>query len=339
MRQLVYLEPGRLAWQEADAPQIEGPREALVRPLTVAACDLDVAVVRGRAPLPGPFAFGHEGIAEVVTTGEAVTAVAPGDRVVVPAQISCGACPACAEGRSASCTSYPGTAMYGLGVTGGGWPGLLAELVRVPEADAMLVRLPEGADPVALASLSDNLPDGWRAVAPPLAQRPGAEVLVVGGGAPSVGLYAVAVARALGADVTYVDHDEDRLAAADRLGARLLPGRPPRRAGRFLITVDAANTQDGLACALRSTAPDGVCTSVSMYFADPSLPMLSMYTSGVTLQASRAHMRAAIPPLLDLVASGRLDPGRLTSQVAPWDEAPAALADVPRGLVKLVLAR
>ena len=60
-------------------PQLEGPREALVRPLAVAMCDLDAWLVRGAVPFPGPFALGHEFVAEVVQAGEE-SGVAAGDR-------------------------------------------------------------------------------------------------------------------------------------------------------------------------------------------------------------------------------------------------------------------
>src|SRR5438874_1131425 len=82
------------------------------------------------------------------------------------------------------------------------------------DADAMLVPLPDGVDAAAVASVSDNVPDGWRAVAPQLQERPGAPVLIVGGGG-DVALYAAAVAVAAGsAQVDYVDTDERRLRVA-----------------------------------------------------------------------------------------------------------------------------
>ena len=70
----------------------------------------------------------------------------------------------------------------------------------------MLVAVPDGVSSAAIASMSDNIPDACRTVAPHLRELPGAEVLVVGGG--SVGLYAVGIARALGAGaVRYLDTD------------------------------------------------------------------------------------------------------------------------------------
>jgi threonine dehydrogenase-like Zn-dependent dehydrogenase len=80
---------------------------------------------------------------------------------VVPFQINCGDCPACRRGATGSCASLPLMAMYGMvplaGLDGGGF---MADLVLVPYADAMLLPVPETIDPVAIASISDNIPDG-----------------------------------------------------------------------------------------------------------------------------------------------------------------------------------
>src|SRR5580693_6918091 len=167
MRQLTYEEVGRYAWREVPDPQITAPEQALVRPLTVACCDLDVAVCHGRLPLQPGYAVGHEGLAEVIAVGDDVRDVQRGDRVVVPFQISCGTCRECRRGVTGSCGSMPLMAMYGMapiaGLDGGGF---MSDLVLVPYADAMLIPVPESVDPVAIASLSDNIPDGWRTVAP-----------------------------------------------------------------------------------------------------------------------------------------------------------------------------
>jgi len=105
MRQLTFIGPGKLEWWDVVAPQIRAASDAIVRPIAVARCDLDYAMVTGAAPLPGPFAFGHECAGEVVEVGDAVTNVKPGDKVVVPFQISCGACDHCLRGWTNACLS------------------------------------------------------------------------------------------------------------------------------------------------------------------------------------------------------------------------------------------
>jgi len=337
VRQLVFLGPGTAEWQEAPEPVFAGEADAIVEPVAVATCDLDVAMLHGRLnPFSGPFPLGHEGVARVADIGQAVSTVSPGDLVLIPFQISCGSCPACTAGHTGNCTSVPQGAMYGLAPYGGPWGGFLADKIRVPYADAMLVRLDPAADPVAVASLSDNVPDAWRTVAPPLRDTPGSEVLIVGGGS-SVPLYAIQLALALGAPaVHYLDPDTESLALAQRLGAAVAEGPIPRQLGPYPITVDASMSAQGLGCALRSTAPDGVCTSIGIYIQDTPVPLFEMYLNVVTFRTGRAHARPAIPALIQLITEGRLHPELVTSNVVPWDDAPDALANPPK---KLVIAR
>ena len=128
MRQLVFLGPGRAEWQEAPEPAVGGPLEAIVAPVAVATCDLDVAILRGTfKAFPGSFPLGHEGVARVTGVGEAVSSVSPGDLVVVPFQISCGTCPACQAGRTGNCDSVALGSMYGYEPFGGPWGGFLAD--------------------------------------------------------------------------------------------------------------------------------------------------------------------------------------------------------------------
>jgi threonine dehydrogenase-like Zn-dependent dehydrogenase len=288
--------------------------------------------------------LGHEAVAEVLAVGSDVRTVRPGDRVVVAFQISCGECDRCRRGLTGSCQAVAGTAMYGLGSLGGTqWGGMLADIARVPYADAMCVPVPEDLDSAAVASVADNVPDGWRTVAPALraAGEPGElDVRVVGGGAKSVGLYAAGVAVALGARrVDYLDRDPRRLAVASDLGANAievaeLPQRPDRR---YPVTVDAGSTAESVVFAVRATEFGGTCTSVGIVW-DPMTPMplFDMYITGITFHIGRAMVRPARPAVLDLIAGGRLRPEAVTDEVVAWDEAPSAVLE-PR--TKLVLTR
>src|SRR5215210_1079388 len=114
MRQLEITGARSVAWREAPAPALQGDADALVRPLAVALCDLDGAFLSGAVPIAEPFPLGHECVAEVLEVGDGVTAVAPGDRVVVPFQISCGTCAACLAGRTGSCRTVPRGSAYGM---------------------------------------------------------------------------------------------------------------------------------------------------------------------------------------------------------------------------------
>jgi threonine dehydrogenase-like Zn-dependent dehydrogenase len=328
MRQLTYEEPGRCARRDVPDPQLGTPEQAVVRPLAVACCDLDVAVSRGVAPLPPGYAVGHEGLAEVVQVGDAVTTVKVGDRVVVPFQISCGTCRECRRGATGSCASVPLMAMYGLGPLAGlDGGGFMSDLVLVPYADAMLLPIPLGIDPIQIASLSDNIPDGWRAVGPfrsdlgaldPADRR----VLVVG--RLSIGLYAAAFAVALGAHVDYVDTDGSRLAAAEKLGAHTHERpRPDKSWDPYPVTVHTSADPSLLTATLRATWPDGVCTDTGIYYQGTvEMPMLQMYTRGVQFVTGRVNARAVIPDILELLHNG-CDLSPAVERVVAWDDAPS----------------
>lgn len=340
MQQLNYVGPRQLEWRNAPEPRLSSDMAALVRPVAVATCDLDAMIVAGESPFPPPFPLGHECVAEVVELGDAAGGdLAPGRLVSVPFQISCGSCPQCLRGRSSNCSAVPFMSTYGFGPAVAEWGGFLSDLVCVPYAQRMLVPLPDGLDPASVASASDNIADAYRTVAPGLERDPGASVLVVGGAAAgSIGLYAAAIARALGSEwVLYVDPDKSRRARAEALGVETM-AEIPKRLGPFPITVDASADPEGLALALRSTSPDGTCTSCAIYFGEqPSLPLLEMYTKGITFHTGRANAREAIPHVLALAATGALHPEKVTSLTVPWEQAPEALAE--GGWTKLVIER
>ena len=219
-------------------------------------------------------------------------------------------------------------AMYGMaplaGLDGGGF---MADLVTVPYADAMLLPVPAGVDPVAIASLSDNIPDGWRAIGPYRSELAALDevdrrMLVVG--RRSIGLYAAAFGVAYGAQVDYVDTDHQRLATAEKLGARVHERlKPDKSWDPYPVTVHTSADPSVLAATLRVTWPDGVCTDTGIYYQGKvDMPLLPMYTRGVRFVTGRVNARAAIPEILELL-SASCDLSPAVDRVVPWDDAPS----------------
>jgi threonine dehydrogenase-like Zn-dependent dehydrogenase len=360
VRELQLIRSGRLAWREREPPTIQDPRDAVVRPFVAARCDGDtlpvhrpvsralqagialgaidpvVACICGSVPFKGPFAIGHECVAEVLSVGAAVGRVAVGEVVVVPWAVSCGTCARCARGLTSKCqtTTQRTLAAYGFGPASGPWGGMIADAVRVPFADHMLVPVPPEVPPERVAAASDNLPDGWRSVVPPLQERPEARVLIVGGGASSIGLYAAGLAVAHGASaVDYVDENPRRREIAESLGARTAT----RPAGAYDVAVEASSRAAGLRLALRALAPGGVCTAVGYYLTSGTrVPLMRMYATDGTLRLGVSHARAVLPDLLAFVARTRFPAERVTTLTADWDDAPRAYT---ARTTKLVLQR
>jgi alcohol dehydrogenase len=375
MRELMLVRTGRLAWQEKPEPELAAPTDALVRPFVASRCDGDVlplhwpaprpmqaglklglidpvvASIVGPVPFHGPFGIGHECVAQVTAVGADVVGVRTGDVVIVPWAVSCGNCYECRLGLTAKCSTMraesPGgtLAAFGFGSTSGAWGGMVVDSLRIPYADHMLVKVPPGVDPLRVAAASDNLADAWRTVVPPLRQRPGGRVLVIGGGGQSIGLYAAGLAVAHGASVVdYFDDDDSRLEVAESFGATvhkvkrsLRRIRLPRATSGYDVAVEASSHPQGLRDALRALGPGGICTGTGYYLSPGTrLPVMDMYATSATLQVGISHVRPVLPELLDFIASSSFPVERVTSMLADWDEAPDAYG---AHTTKLVLHR
>jgi alcohol dehydrogenase len=352
MRELQLERSGRLAWGERPEPEIVAATDALVRPFVAARCDGDtvplhrpvsramqlgiaagaidpvVACICGKVPFRGPFGIGHECVAEVTALGPEVEGLRVGHVVVVPWAVSCGRCDRCRAGLTSKCSSTTGPggelAAFGFGAACGPWGGMVSDSLRVPHAGHMLVPVPDGVPARRVAAAGDNLADAWRAVVEPLRARPGGRVLVLGGGAKSIGLYAAALAVAHGAEtVDYRDDDHARRALAESFGARTADRRAPL--ATYDVAVEATSRAAGLRTALRALAPGGICTAVGYYLATGTrVPLMRMYATDATLRLGVSHARALVPDVLDFVARTGFEAERITTLTAGWDEAPSA---------------
>jgi len=326
MRQLTCIASGTVEWRDVPDPQLLEPTDVIARPVAVARCEIDPLLVLAGPTRADQFALGHEAVVAIVATGNEVDGFDVGDLALPSFQVSCGGCAQCRRGKSALCSEYPVLSDYGMEpLSGVEYGGMLADLVRIPHAKTMLSPLPAGLDPVAVASVPDNVLDGYRSVAPHLRSRPGADVLVACHGIPSIGLYAAHCATALGAGtVTVASRDDSVLGLADSIGARpLRVDFKERSAQKWPIVVDCGVDPAGLEWAVRATEPEGILHSVSSYLEElVPLPLRRLYTLGIEFHIGRAHSAALLPEVVELVASGRLHPELVTTCVIDWDDAP-----------------
>lgn len=208
-------------------PQIEEPTDILVKITSTGICGSDLHLYE----LLGPFLdvgdiLGHEPMGIVEEVGSAVTAVRPGDRVVVPFNVSCGECSMCSRGLQSQCETTQvrdrgmGGSLFGYTKLYGQVPGGQAEYLRVPFGNTLPVKVPHGPPDERYVYLSDVLPTAWQAVA--YADiPPGGSVTVLGLG--PIGDMAARIALHQGAgQVIGVDLVPERLARAEARGVHTL---------------------------------------------------------------------------------------------------------------------
>ena len=200
-------------------PVIERPTDAIVRITSTAICgsDLHLYSVLGMLNDPGDI-LGHEPMGVVEEVGSQVNHIRPGDRVVMPFNISCGSCYMCERRYYAQCETTQvrdygkGAALFGYTKLYGHVPGAQAEYLRVPQAHFGPIKVPEGPADERFLYLSDVLPTAWQAVE--YASIPqGGSVAVLGLG--PIGQMSARIALHLGAGQVFgIDRVPERLALA-----------------------------------------------------------------------------------------------------------------------------
>ncbi|RZS87155.1 threonine dehydrogenase-like Zn-dependent dehydrogenase [Motilibacter rhizosphaerae] len=213
--------------EEVPDPRIQEPTDAIIKVTSTAICGSDLHLYEVLGPyLHSGDILGHEPMGVVVEVGSEVTNLKPGDRVVVPFNISCGHCWMCSRGLFAQCETTQvrqfgkGASLFGYTELYGQVPGGQAEYLRVPQAQFGPIKVPDGPSDQRFLYLSDVLPTSWQAVQ--YADVPRGGTLAVIGLGP-IGQMAVRVAKHLGVErVIGVDSVPERLAFAKRYGAEVL---------------------------------------------------------------------------------------------------------------------
>ncbi|HYF26200.1 MAG TPA: alcohol dehydrogenase catalytic domain-containing protein [Baekduia sp.] len=276
-----------------EADPVAGPEEVVVRVLACGVCGSDVSDAWVAPKLPA--VLGHEVCGVVEQAGAGVTAVAPGDRVVLHHHAGCGTCRRCTHGHETLCEAFR---------AGNLDPGGFAERVRVP-AELVDELLPTALDPV-LATFTEPLACVLRALDRG-GLRAGDTLLVLGCG--TGGLLAVAAAHARGVEVVWVREPRaERRARAVALGAAPHGGEPVDVA--LVCAPGDAAVQE----AFGVLAPGGRL----VLYATPTAPQLaldaaSLYAREIELRPSYSAGRADMRAALALLESGAVDPAPLVT--------------------------
>ncbi|MFI0473161.1 zinc-dependent alcohol dehydrogenase family protein [Halomonas sp. HMF6819] len=280
-----------------------------------------------------PHVPGHELAGTVEAVGKDVTRWRVGDRVTVPFVGGCGHCPECHSGNHQVCDSQfqPGFTHW----------GSFAEYVSIHYADVNLVALPETLDFSTAASLGCRFVTSFRAVVDQGRAAPGQWVAVHGCG--GVGLSAVMIATALGANVVAVDISEDALTLAHKLGAVATVN-----AGEVVSVVEAVReiTRGGAHVSLDALGHPTTCfnsignlrkrgrhVQVGLMLADhstPAIPMSQVIANELEIFGSHGMQAHRYGDMMAMIESGKLTPERLIGRRITLEQSIEALVSMDK---------
>ena len=310
MKALVYYGPGLRSWDEKPDPQIQDPTDAIVRIDSATICGTDLHILKGDVPEVEPgTVLGHEAVGTVVEIGDAVTTLAPGDRVLVSCITSCGRCSFCKEGR------------YGLCTGGGGWilghliDGLQAEYARVPFADTSVYKVPEELGDEQVLFLADILPTAYEVGVLNGGLGPGDTIAIVGAG--PIGLATVLTAKLYTpGKIIAIDLADSRLEKARELGADVTINSDTEGAlARVMqltgglgadVAVEAVGIPETFELCADLVRPGGRVANVGVHGHPATLHLEKLWIRDVTITTGLVDTFTT-PRLLKLIVEGRLD--------------------------------
>ncbi|HWV07777.1 zinc-dependent alcohol dehydrogenase family protein [Ralstonia sp.] len=280
-----------------------------------------------------PHVPGHELAGVVAAVGADVTRWKVGDRVTVPFVGGCGHCPECHAGHQQVCEQQfqPGFTHW----------GSFAEYVGIGYADLNLVRLPDDLDFTTAASLGCRFVTAFRAVVDQGKTTAGQWVAVHGCG--GVGLSAIMIANAIGANVVAIDISDSALELARSLGAVATVN-----ASREADVVEAvkAITQGGVHVSLDALGHPTTCfnsisnlrrrgkhVQVGLMLGDhttPAVPMSKVIAHELEILGSHGMQAHRYGPMLDMIRTGKLQPGRMVRREISLSASIEALTNMNR---------
>ncbi|CAJ0821468.1 Alcohol dehydrogenase [Ralstonia wenshanensis] len=280
-----------------------------------------------------PHVPGHELAGVVAAVGADVTRWKIGDRVAVPFVAGCGHCPECHAGHQQVCEQQfqPGFTHW----------GSFAEYVGIGYADLNLVRLPDDLDFTTAASLGCRFVTAFRAVVDQGKTSAGQWVAVHGCG--GVGLSAIMIANAIGANVVAIDISDSALELARALGAVATVN-----ASRESDVVEAVRgiTQGGAHVSLDALGHPATCfnsisnlrrrgkhVQVGLMLGDhttPAVPMSKVIAHELEILGSHGMQAHRYGPMLDMIRTGKLQPGRMVRREISLSASIEALTNMNR---------
>jgi len=345
MKAMVYRGIGKIVLEDVPRPTIIDPTDAIVRITSTAICGSDLHIYQGDYSVDDGTIIGHEFLGVVEEVGDHVTAFQPGERVLVYPGFRCEMCEACEKGMAMGCEKG---GIFGNPTPYGSIDGGQAEYVRVPFAQRIMCRIPEGMSDEDVMLVTDMLPTGYFGAENGDIQ-PGNTVAVFGCG--PVGLCAQICAQLFGPSKVFaVDLLDYRLKVAEQLGSIPIDASKvdaPNRIRELTdgLGVDVAIEAIGLPATfygcLMSARPKSNISIVGIFSDSIELPMQTLcITNKRITMGLPIRLAENIPFLLDLIKAGKINTRPIISHTLPLSEGERAyeiFANKLEGALKIVL--
>ena len=341
MKAYTYIEKGRFELLDKPKPELQDPKDAIVRVTLSSICSSDLHIKHGSVPraVPG-ITVGHEMVGVVEQVGSEVKTVSPGDRVTVNVETFCGECFFCRNGYVNNCTDPNGGWALGCRIDGG-----QAEYVRVPYADQGLNRIPDSVSDKQALFVGDVLATGfWAARISEIKEED--TVLIIGAGPTGLCTLQcvmlmnpkrIIVCEASGERRAFVQNNypkvdvltpEDCLMAAQSL----------ERGGADVV-IEVAGAEDTFELAWRAARPNAIVTVVALYDKSQVLPLPDMYGKNLTFKTGGVD-GCDCAEILSLIEQGKIDTTPLITHSFPLsciEEAYSVFENREDGVIKIAI--
>ena len=309
MKAYTYLGQGKAALLDRPVPQLQGPRDALVRVTLGSICTSDLHIKHGSVPraVPG-ITVGHEMVGVVEKTGSGVKNVKPGDRVTVNVETFCGECFFCRHGYVNNCTDPDGGWALGCRIDGG-----QAEYVRVPHADTGLNRIPDNVSDEQALFVGDILATGYWAAR--ISEITGDDTVLIIGAGPTGICTLLSVMLRQPARIIVCEQDPQRADFVRRHYPSVLVTGPEdcldfvrrnSRHGGADVVIEAAGADSTFRMAWECARPNAIVTIVALYDSPQVLPLPDMYGKNLTFKTGGVD-GCDCADILRLISEGKLD--------------------------------
>ena len=341
MKAYTYIEKGHFELLDKPKPELQDPKDAIVRVTLSSICSSDLHIKHGSVPraVPG-ITVGHEMVGIVEQVGAEVKKIRPGDRVTVNVETFCGECFFCRNGFVNNCTDPDGGWALGCRIDGG-----QAEYVRVPYADQGLNKIPDSVSDRQALFVGDVLATGfWAARISEIKEDD--TVLIIGGGPTGI-CTLLCVMLKNPKKVILCEKSQERqafvrnnypsvqvISPEDCVGnARTL-----ERGGADIV-IEVAGAEDTFRLAWECARPNAIVTVVALYDKPQVLPLPQMYGKNLTFKTGGVD-GCNCAEILSLIEEGMIDTTPLITHNYPLsriDEAYEVFENKEDGVIKIAI--